>query len=602
MSTASQPPRIACPHCQGQIKAPSLAPGSQVTCPKCGKAFALGEVRGQRSEVGGQQTGDRGQQTGDRGQGTGDSAGNPQSAIRNPQSRPLPRAHSGTRGVVTPPPGAVDQLSAADIVPHDAGTAAAATQPAHKPPGTRKPTTPDTIDPLMLGPQPLPKPKVDRKEVAVVCYLCKTRMYAPLTKIGQTIICPDCHSLNEVKAPKAPPQKKGGPSLDDTPHYGLDDPVDRPAYRPLVAARGEYAALAEFDPAQRPPGWSHPEAGEPADGPQSTAVAQKVAQQGAPETGYTDDDDDDVEITVSAPVERIELKPEIKPLPPPDPEDDLYDGKYDDGLIGDHVDRSAPQAWKKAPMVIGILGFLFYSSTLPRLFLYVMGLIVTVNVIHTAIRLAVSSDASEQVLAIVCSGLGVVSLFLWVVSFAAVLLAVVQDTANGEDDVTGYPDWNFIDWVLTSAYFPAAAFVAALPGSFFTVTLLSMGLDPTYGFFAAVAPLVISWIALFPLVLFSMLAEGSVMAPYSAATYRSTQQASEGWVFFYMYAILLGILGSVALGVAGIPYLIANMFGCLGLVVVAILYCRILGRLMWYSSEKMAKQERLEERRRAARA
>src|SRR5688572_23639830 len=105
MSTTSQPPRIACPHCQGKIKAPSLAPGSQVTCPKCGKAFVLGEVRSQRSEVRGQETGD-----------TGQEAVSPQSAIRNPQlpghspapappAKPLPRAHSGTRGVAEPPPG-----------------------------------------------------------------------------------------------------------------------------------------------------------------------------------------------------------------------------------------------------------------------------------------------------------------------------------------------------------------------------------------------------------------------------------------------------------------------------------------------------------------
>ena len=112
----------------------------------------------------------------------------------------------------------------------------------------------------------------------------------------------------------------------------------------------------------------------------------------------------------------------------------------------------------------------------------------------------------------------------------------------------------------------------------------------------------ISFIGLFPLVLYSMLAEGSVLSPYSAATHRSMQQASEGWVFFYMYAILLGILGTLALAVAAIPYLIANAFGCIGLVIICLLYCRILGRLMWYSAEKMAKLERQEERRRAAAA
>ena len=55
MSTASPPPKIACPHCQALIKAPALAAGSLVNCPKCGNGFRLGEA---------------GQETGDRGQGT----------------------------------------------------------------------------------------------------------------------------------------------------------------------------------------------------------------------------------------------------------------------------------------------------------------------------------------------------------------------------------------------------------------------------------------------------------------------------------------------------------------------------------------------------
>ena len=35
-----------------------------------------------------------------------------------------------------------------------------------------------------------------------------------------------------------------------------------------------------------------------------------------------------------------------------------------------------------------------------------------------------------------------------------------------------------------------------------------------------------------------------------------------------------------------------STIGAIGLVLVAVLYCRILGRLMWYASEKMARLER----------
>src|SRR5262245_1686942 len=62
MSAANPPPKIACPHCQAQIKSPALPAGSQVNCPKCGKAFRLGQ------QGGSQGTGARAQAPGQRSQ------------------------------------------------------------------------------------------------------------------------------------------------------------------------------------------------------------------------------------------------------------------------------------------------------------------------------------------------------------------------------------------------------------------------------------------------------------------------------------------------------------------------------------------------------
>jgi hypothetical protein len=485
--------------------------------------------------------------------------------------------------VVEAPP--APPLTNDGYVPLDMDSAAQATQPAHQPPGPPLPpperatTGTKLIDPLMLGPQPLPKPPPSR-EIAVVCRLCGTRMHAAPEKVGQRIQCPDCHTINEIVAPKKPaPPKRSAPKLDDVPDFGLGEPVERPAYQPVVAPRGEYSELAEFDPAQRPEGWSRPE-----------RLASTAASTGA--SAAVEEEENDEEIVVSAPVERLEIKPEIKPLPPPDPQDDLYDGKYDDGLIGDWDDRKKPEAWKRAPLTVGILSFPFQFNNFLRIILYAGGMALLANLFHAVIAGAISSDPTSQVGAIIGGiVLTVVSAFL-VLSLSAVLFAIVQDTANGADETSSYPDWLIVDWIGTSFYFPAAAFLAGLPGSFLTSALIGVGLDPRFGAYAAVAPLVLSWVILFPPAIYSMLAEGSIMSPFSSATWRSIHEAGEAWVFFYMYAALLGLVGGGALAFVCSRAVLVNVIGSVGVIFVAVLYCRILGRMMWYCSEKMARLER----------
>ena len=53
----------------------------------------------------------------------------------------------------------------------------------------------------------------------------------------------------------------------------------------------------------------------------------------------------------------------------------------------------------------------------------------------------------------------------------------------------------------------------------------------------------------------------------------------------------MGILGSAAFAFVCWKHPVINSIGSVGLIFVAMLYCRILGRLMWYCSEKMAKLE-----------
>src|SRR5438874_2025895 len=97
MSASNQPGKIACPHCQAMIKAPALAAGSTVNCPKCGQGFRLGETdQSPKSKVQGPKSADRSPESGVRSQKG--EVGSPQRAV--PQPPPAPKAAGGPENSV----------------------------------------------------------------------------------------------------------------------------------------------------------------------------------------------------------------------------------------------------------------------------------------------------------------------------------------------------------------------------------------------------------------------------------------------------------------------------------------------------------------------
>lgn len=592
MSANSPPPKIACPHCQGLIKSPALPPGSPVNCPKCGQAFRIGQtaeaqqeprLRGQRGEVGGQKAGGRRSEVGDqpagaRGQGPGDVQ---RSAIRSQASSAPPPAAATPAAAkpASPRPGAIDPDVIARSLEHSGRTGVAAV---HKE---------DLVDPNLLAPAPPPK-KAKPTQVVVVCKLCGTRLHAPLEKVGQTIQCPDCHRVNEILPPREPTsQKPKGPSLENAEEFDLSAEVQRPAYRPLQKPRGDYAVLSAFEPGAAPPGWTPPDskpspAGAPGSsqqpsrgGPSATAAPTAVAMPA----------EDEEEFAIEAPVERIELAPPPIKLPTPEPEEKLFDGRYDDDLIGANVDRKAPGAWKRAPFTVGIVEFLFQPGVLLRWILYGIGAAAVIGLMHFtgAKEAAAASDADilmSRFLLLVTMMVFGVSFVLWVAPFAVCCLAIVEDTANGDDEITSWPDYNFLDWFLKATFVPAAALVSGFPGIVLGSFIVVSGAAPAIYVWLTILA---SWVFLFPLVLCSMLDENSILSPYSKNTYRSLKAASDAWMLFYVFVIVLGVLGALAFALAAYPF--TSPIGAIAMVVLAFLFFRLLGRMMWIGHDKLAK-------------
>jgi hypothetical protein len=410
-------------------------------------------------------------------------------------------------------------------------------------------------------------------------------MYARPEQVGTFMRCPDCHSENEVPAPKAAAVKTQKPvSLDEGTDFVLSEPTQRPAYKSMVEPRGEYSGLKYLDTSAAP---ARPAERSPLRAP-STETTMTFS--GAPPT---DEDEDGEEIVVSAPVERIDVK-QIVALPPPDDpdEDNQYRGRFRDDEWGFAADPRQKDAWKKSPFYYGILGFLFYPQTLYRLVLY--SLVMTVDV--AAFLGAIYCAQSDSPLLFAALGLTVSSSVLsafMVGGASPCLYAIAQDTANGLDAVENWPDWNIAEWLLQALNIPAAAFLAALPGALVATGCFALGPE---GMLFAPFPILFSELMFFPIIFGSMLAEGSLMPVSGRSSGRCSAGATAGSCFIARRSCsgrAVGVGGADRAGdstghdprtpVAAVLW-VASL----------IMYFRLLGRLLWYVQNYRRERDRPE--------
>jgi hypothetical protein len=255
-------------------------------------------------------------------------------------------------------------------------------------------------------------------------------------------------------------------------------------------------------------------------------------------------------------------------------------------LGGGNVNPKSKDAWKRAPFLYGLFEFLFYVHTLPTwlLFAGIGGIVFTLG--STAIAWAQDSSPARQMFAILLVMAFSVTMGLWIAPFFAACLAIVQETANGVNEVENWPEGHIVERFFSGIYIAVALFVSGLPGLMLSTFLLTGGMS----FLFAPLPLVASWTTLFPIVLFSMLAENSVTALFSSRTRESFNIASEAWLLFYLYSMGLGVFFCAFTVMAVFPFWLVSFVGGFGLVTIAFLYCRLLGRLMWYADQKGLKR------------
>jgi len=170
---------------------------------------------------------------------------------------------------------------------------------------------------------------------------------------------------------------------------------------------------------------------------------------------------------------------------------------------------------------------------------------------------------------------------IWTGSYAASLgMAIVTDTANGNQKIVNWAEQNWREWVMTMAYVQYLAAVAALAG-YVTNQLLEFAGNP-----APWVGVVVTAVAL-PYVVLSALETGGGINFVSANVTLSLFRKPLAWLVYYVIAGAL--TAAVAMALWGLwqvsPYVAGGAGGML-MAAWVLIVSRLTGRLAWAISRE----------------
>jgi hypothetical protein len=192
-----------------------------------------------------------------------------------------------------------------------------------------------------------------------------------------------------------------------------------------------------------------------------------------------------------------------------------------------------------------------------------------------------------------------------VMAMSSFTLAIFEDTANGENVISSWPEFSLIELFQGSLYILGSLTLTGIPGLIVGLALYDYifydDSEYSYLFTAAVGSLfvLLSCFLFFPIVFTSMLETGSVGEPISTTILKSFRAMYARWMGFYTISFLLTLvlLGTIFLMVALLPYLgILIIVPAAGVITSCpIIYMRLLGRLAMLYRDYLANHDEHEE-------
>lgn len=395
--------------------------------------------------------------------------------------------------------------------------------------------------------------------LSISCPVCQTRMRPTVDEIGAKIRCPDCGTETVVERPRELPSKKRPKAPADFGEYALITEIDRtdgavPAagqnYVAVVCSTCHTRMLATEDQVGQT--LLCPDCGTASVVPPMPPPRRKPDPMEGDDGGYS--------------LAAVGERPVPEPLPPVDDEPDEVEAS----------ERSRPRRRLPVP-AHPFLDGTFDFALAPGMRACTFGLIVWAAGFSLASLCAArAGSVREEGSWFVCAALMAISgllALMWLTFASACALAIVRDTSNGCDKVENWPGPIFTDWLLDPFYIFGSLCAGALPGAVAAWLLTGAGVSAEW--LAAVSPFFF-----LPIVLLSMLENGSPLGVVSWPVLRTLRVAQGRWLAFYAAS---GVLLAAVVMVTWVAWffgpVVAAIVNTLILPVAWFAYFRLLGRL-----------------------
>lgn len=393
--------------------------------------------------------------------------------------------------------------------------------------------------------------------IPVICEVCNTRMYAAANHVGKLVKCPDCDTPNRIKAPPAAPASKPAKYTGDEYTLAGEDTI-APADSDLVPVSCEVCSTLMYA--------RHEHVGKRIRCPDcdSLSVVRANISKRKP---FRPPDVSDVHVEQAPPPQVDEKRRELA---------DRLMSAADIEVARKETEQPVPP---ERPLRDGLYRFPFYANVVGVWIGMGAAALVNIALLVTIIELAQGGLSAVLCVFLVpifavcaCGTIGLI---------APHLLSIVEFTAEGFDKIPHWPSQDMLSRMNAALLIVNALAMSAAPGMLAVSCLRYLGLTiPS-------ATGLITVIPLMPLVLLSMLWNGSAFVPYAGIVFGSVRKIPAAWRSAWLQLLIAGLAVVVVERLVDFGF-DATASICVGVFLVSIyllFFHRITGRMGWLISQ-----------------